>query len=245
MTLKRHLKQQGRTYREVATALRLSEPSVKRLFSSGRLSLERLARLAAFLGFTLAELMEEAQATSPHLRAVSPEQETLLVATPTLLLVTVCVLNHWTMDQITSTYTLSEHDALRYLLQLDRMGLVELLPGNRVRLRISRDFDWIPDGPIRRFFREHCEQDFLGDHFAGKEDAEVFAHGMLGETARVELRTELERLRRKFAQWHRESTRLPLEKRRGTVLWMATREWEPEVFRRLRRSTASQEKTSL
>jgi hypothetical protein len=116
------------------------------------------------------------------------------------------------------------------------MGILDLLPNNRIRLKIHRDFDWIPDGPIRRFFREHCERDFLKDAFGGPEDVFGFHHGMLGETARAELRAELERLRQKFAQWHQDSTTLPLGRRRGTGLWMAVREWEPDLFRRLRRA---------
>jgi hypothetical protein len=235
-TLKRELKRQGKTYREVAKALRISEPSVKRLFSSGRMTVERLVRVAGFLGFTLAELAEAAQAWVPRLKGLTVEQEAQLVSEPLLLLVAVCALNQWTLEQVVATYRMSEVDVLKYLLQLDRMGLLELLPGNRVRLRVDRDFDWIVDGPIRRFFRERCERDFLGDAFGGKEDAFVFVHGMLGETARGELRGELERLRAKFAQWHRESAGLPLGRRRGTALWMASREWEPEVFARLRRT---------
>lgn len=42
-TLKQRLKAAGMTYRDVAQALDLSEPSVKRLLASGRLTLERLA----------------------------------------------------------------------------------------------------------------------------------------------------------------------------------------------------------
>jgi predicted XRE-type DNA-binding protein len=42
VTLKRQIKARGLTYRDVAAALKLSEPSVKRLFSTGNLSLERL-----------------------------------------------------------------------------------------------------------------------------------------------------------------------------------------------------------
>jgi hypothetical protein len=42
---------------------------------------------------------------------------------------------------------------LKRLLLLDKMGLIELRPGNRVRSKVARDFDWLPDGPIGHFFR--------------------------------------------------------------------------------------------
>ena len=41
-TLKRRLKIQGMTYRDLGQALHLSEASVKRLFASGRFSLDRI-----------------------------------------------------------------------------------------------------------------------------------------------------------------------------------------------------------
>jgi transcriptional regulator with XRE-family HTH domain len=56
-TIKRELKAQGLTYQDVARGLSLSEASVKRLFSSERLTVERLAQISQFLGFTLAELL--------------------------------------------------------------------------------------------------------------------------------------------------------------------------------------------
>ncbi len=42
-TIKRELKARGMTYRDAANALGISEPSVKRLISSGRFAIERLA----------------------------------------------------------------------------------------------------------------------------------------------------------------------------------------------------------
>ena len=52
--LKRQLKAQGMTYRDVARALDVSETSVKRLFASGRFTLERVVEIAQLLGYTLA-----------------------------------------------------------------------------------------------------------------------------------------------------------------------------------------------
>ena len=59
-TLKRRLKIQGMTYRELAAALNLSEASVKRLFASERFTLDRIVEIANLLGYTLAELAQEA-----------------------------------------------------------------------------------------------------------------------------------------------------------------------------------------
>ena len=84
-TLKRELKCQGKTYRDVGTALGLSEPSVKRLFATGQFTLERLVEICSLLGLTLAELAQaQAQwkdlpdSTRPRVLFVSvdPERDT-------------------------------------------------------------------------------------------------------------------------------------------------------------------------
>ncbi len=48
-TLKRSLRARGLTYRDVARELDLSESSVKRLFSTGSLSLTRVTRICRML----------------------------------------------------------------------------------------------------------------------------------------------------------------------------------------------------
>jgi transcriptional regulator with XRE-family HTH domain len=234
-TLKRQLKLQGKTYRDVAATLGLSEPSVKRLFSSGQFSVERLVEVCKLLGFTLAELAQEASAGASRLRTLTAAQEKELVSDPLLLLVAVCALNHWTMKDMLAAYRLSEAECLQRLLRLDRLHVIGLLPGNRIRLNVSRDFDWLVDGPIRQYFRAQGLVDFLDSRFAQADESLTFSHGMLTAAALDKMHAELRQLRATFAQLHEESLASPLPKRRGSGLLLAMREWEPAGFTRLRR----------
>jgi transcriptional regulator with XRE-family HTH domain len=234
-TLKRQLKLQGKTYRDVAAALELSEASVKRLFASEQFSLERVVELCNLLGFTLAELAQEAIASESRLRTLTAAQEKELVSDPKLLLVAVCALNHWTLKEMLATYRLSEAECLKRLLRLDRLHLISLLPANRIRLNVARDFDWLVDGPIREFFREQGLADFLDSRFTHADESLTFSHGMLTEAAIGKMQAELRRLRSAFAELHEESLASPLPKRRGVGLLLAMREWEPAGFTRLRR----------
>jgi len=234
-TLKRQLKARGMTYRDLAVALDLSEASVKRLFASGSFTLERLLQVSHLLGFTLAELSQEAALGESRLHTLSESQERELVSDAKLLLVTVCVLNQWTLADILSVYQLSEAECIQRLARLDRLGLLQLLPGNRVRLNVARDFDWLPDGPIRRFFLRQGLGEFLDSEFAGSEQSLAFAHGMLTAAALAKLQLEVRRLRQKFAELHEESLAAPLAKRHGTGLLLALREWELGALTALRR----------
>lgn len=233
-TLKRQLRKQGKTYKEVAAELNLSEPSVKRLFASGKFGLDRLVQIANFLGFTLAELAQEAVANAQRLHNLSLAQEKELVSDTKLLLVAACALNHWTFNDIVGTYRLTQAECLKKLLHLDRLRLISLMPGNRIRLNVARDFDWIAHGPIKQYFREQGLHDFLDGTFTDDDEAMIFSHGMLTEAAIAKIQVEIRQLRQRFAELHEESLASPLPKRRGTGLLMALREWEPSEFTKLR-----------
>jgi transcriptional regulator with XRE-family HTH domain len=234
-TIKRQLKAQGLMYRDVAAALKSSEPSVKRLFSGQRLTVDRLAQISKLLGFTLTELLQESTATLPTVHALSETQERQLISDDKLLLVAVCAFNHWSLADITATYRLTQAEALKRLLILDRMGVIALMPGDRIRLRVARDFDWLPGGPIRQMFMAQGLADFLNSRFHPEGQTLEFAHGMLTAAALAEFQIELRRVRKKLAELHQDSANAPFQQRKGTAVLLALREWEPTGFAQLRR----------
>ena len=235
-TVKRLLKKKGLTYRAVASALKLSEPSVKRMFASNRMTLERLAQVSELLDFTLAELIQEATSEAQRINTLTVDQETLLVSDIKLLLITVCTLNNWVMSDIVDVYQLTEMECLQRLLILDRLRIIELLPGNRIRLIIARDFDWLVDGPIREFFRTQEQDNFLASSFLEPGESMAFVQGMFTEVAFTKLKPELQRLRKIFSELHEESQSAELSKKNSASMLLATRRgWEPTAFNNLRR----------
>jgi transcriptional regulator with XRE-family HTH domain len=238
-TVKRHLKAQGLTYRDVAIAIGRSEASVKRVFARESFTVDRLAQISRLLGFTLAELLADSAAEVPKLRVLTSKQEASLISDEKQLLVAVCAMNRWTVDEICAEYLLSRAEAVKCLLVLDRMGMLELLPGDRIRPLVARDFDWLPNGPIRRYFMDHALSDFLGSRFDDAEESLEFAQGLLTEPALAQLRQELRRLRARMAALHEESTEAPLAQRRGIGMILALRRWEPQSFKRLRRTSSA------
>lgn len=136
-TLKRSLKAHRKTYRDVALALDLSEASVKRLFSEKNLSLQRLDQICGLLEIEISDLVQSMNERSHSLTRLTQEQEKEIAGDLHLLLVTVCVLNRWTMSEIMQAFTLTEPECIRCLARLDRLKLIDLLPGNRVKLRVS------------------------------------------------------------------------------------------------------------
>jgi transcriptional regulator with XRE-family HTH domain len=234
-TLKQQLKIQGLTYRDVARALKLSEPSVKRLFASGRFSISRLVQVSNMLGYTLAELSREALAAQPRLSTLTDKQEQEIVSDAKLLIIAVCALNNWSLEEIVATYKVNHAECVKYLLRLDKMRIIDLLPGNRIRINLSRDFQWLPFGPIKQYFQGNELNDFMNSNFAHESEILAFVNGMFTEQAAAQILDELLRLRKKFTDLHEQSLSAPLSGRRSISLLLALRRWEPTDFVKMRR----------
>jgi transcriptional regulator with XRE-family HTH domain len=237
-TLKRELKSQGITYADLALRLELSESSIKRMFSSSRLSLERLEALCHALGMEISDLVAKMAEGRKRVARLTEEQEREIAEDPKLLLVAISVLNLWSFEEILATYELSEHEVIQLLAKLDRLAIIELLPLNRFRLIVASDFRWLPNGPIQRFFRKEVQPDFLKSTFSNPGEKLIFRNGMLSRGSNASLQKKMDRLVAEFSELHEDDIGLPLEERFGTSILIALRPWEFDYFRALRKKGA-------
>ena len=159
--MKKELKAAQMTYADVAQALALSESSVKRMLSQGDMPLSRVDALCRVLGMDFADLARQVAEAQALLQELSLEQERAVVADKKLLLMAICVLSQWTLEQMTAAYRLSEAECVKYLAQLDRIGIIELRPLNRYRLKLAKTFRWRPHGPVMHYFRDHALLDYF------------------------------------------------------------------------------------
>jgi len=234
-TLKQEIRRRGKTYADAALALGLSEASVKRLFSEKSFSLERLDILCQWLGMDIAELVQQMEFRQQQVSQMTEEQEQELVSDIKLLITAHSLFNRWTFSEIIETYRISETEGIRLLARLDRMGLIQMLPSNRVKLLISRQFHWRKQGPIQAFFEKHVQNDFFRCHFDSPGEVRIFMTGMLSHHANDEIIKRMEKLAMEFNTLHREDEQMALEQRFGTSLVLAMRPWEPKVFEEVRR----------
>ncbi|MGD8420280.1 MAG: helix-turn-helix transcriptional regulator [Gammaproteobacteria bacterium] len=236
-TLKQELRKQRITYREVSQTLELSETSVKRLFADAAFSVRRLEKVCELLHLELSDLVHLMQKSIELTTELSREQEEELVSDIKLLLVALLLMNKLQFTDILATYDISEPEGIRLLARLDRMKIIELLPGNRVKLMISQNFRWLPNGPIQKFFESKVQLEFLNSSFNGPGQYRVFVSGMISREGNAEIIRKIQHLAQEMHDLNVESESLPLEQRFGTSLMMAIRPWEINVFSELRRSS--------
>ena len=230
-TLKTALKAQGKTYADVAVELGLTEASVKRLFSQQSFSLDRLDQVCNLLDMEIADLVQLMNEQQQHLQQLNVEQEREITDDVILTLVTVCVLNRWTMDDILSYYHISETECVQHLAKLDRLKVIELLPKNRIRLLVAPNFSWRENGPIQLFFQKKISREFFNTHFSRDDECLVVLNGMLSSQSNAEFQRKLKRLAREFDLLNNDDAALGLEQRRGVTLVLAMRGWQYGLFR--------------
>ena len=234
-TLKQELRKQGVTYKQVAQTLGLSEASVKRMFSENAFSIARLATVCKLLNLEIADLIHQMEKNIELTSQLTQEQENELVADIKLLLMAYFLMNKLEFSDIIRIYDISEIEGIRLLVKLDRMKIIELQPGNRVKLLISKDFQWIPNGPLQSFHEKQVQNEFFESSFDEKGEFRMFISGFLSRAANAELIRKMKRLAAEANQLVIESEPLALEQRFGCSLVMAIRPWEVKLFDRLRR----------
>lgn len=230
-TLKTVLRERKVTYADVGLHLGLSEANVKRMFSKRHFTLARIEQICALVKTDLTGLVERMNDSVSLVSELSRETESELVANIKLLMMAQLLLNRWSVDDITATYRYDEHETTQLLAQLDRLGVIELLPGNRVRNRLARDFKWIHNGPVYNFFRQHVSTDFFNTKFNPKRgELLIFLGGMLSKENNEKMHKRMRHLARDFDEFCQEDGKRPVHDTFGTGFVLALRPWELQVF---------------
>lgn len=233
--LKAELKAAGMTYAMLARELGLAESSIKRMFARGEMTLSRVDEICRVLRTDYADLSRKVADAAPMRHELTAEQEAAVVADPKLLLVAICVMSQWTLEQMVSTYRLTEAEAVKYLVRLDRLGVIELRPGNRYRLHVAKTFRWRPDGPVMAYFRKQVVGDYYAGGFDGEGEMLMLVHGQIGRSLAAMFNERLQRVAADFAHQHLADQKLPPDQKRPYTLLIGMRSWLFAAFRDLKR----------
>ena len=233
--LKTELKTAQMTYADLAREMGMAESSVKRMLAKGDMPLSRVDAICRALKLDFADLARRVADNQPLLSQLTQEQERAVVADKKLLLCAICVLSQWTLEQITSAYRITEAEVVRAWVQLDRIGIIELRPLNRYRLKLAKTFRWRPHGAVMDYFREHALLDYFSGGFDGPGEGLLLVHGSISRSLAPSFRERMQRVAQDFAQQHLADQKLADKDLQGYTLLLGMRSWEFEAFTRLRR----------
>jgi len=233
--LKRSLRARGLTYGALARELRLSEASVKRMFSRGTFTLSRIEEILALLDLQLEEVARMSRSTEAQARELSLEQESALARDERLLSVFWLLQNDWRFAEIIEAFTISRVELTAACARLEKLALIDWRPGDRVRLKVAKDFAWRAGGPVKKVYGRRVMQEFLQGRFEAPLELLRFESRVVSPESAMVLKRRLERLARDFNEFAEADSSAPGGRRLGVALLAACRPWEFSVVNALKR----------
>jgi DNA-binding Xre family transcriptional regulator len=229
-TLKKTLKANNVTYKMLAEKLAMSESSIKRIFADESFSLVRLEQICAVIDMDISDLVALMNRDKPRISELTEEQEKVAAADARLLGVAFLVVNGWSYQNILDHYPISAPDLVHYLVQLDKLRVIDLEPNNRIKLLISANFSWRKNGPIQQVLKQHVQKAFMEGDVEAVGGQQTFISGMLSEESYQEIIKQLSRLESLVNERKRHDQHLPISERHGFSMAMVIRPWRDGIL---------------
>jgi len=224
-TLKRVLKTRGVTYADLARRIELSEASVKRLFSQGTFTLERLEQICAILEIDVFELAKLARGEQVRAQQLTVKQEQALAKDRVLLGVFYLAYNGWQIDDIVAQYEFTRPQVFSFLRKLDGVGVLDLLAGDQVRMKVSRNLRLRRRGPIELAYGRAVVGEFLRPEFDQVGGMFRFEFRELSAASTEVLKRKLERLADEVHEFAELDSMLPSTERQTIGVAVGLRPW--------------------
>ena len=225
--LKRCLKMKGVTYKNLALSMNLSESSVKRLFASNNLSLQRFEQVCEVIEMSIFDIgkmaREEDEIEDPH--ALSIEQEQALADDVKLLIGFHLILNGWDFDRINDAFDWSEPEVIKIFTTLDKLNLISLLPNNMVKTLTAHNIRWRKDGAVRKCHEQLAFSEILKDRFIKEDQLLDFEVLELSPASINILKRKMEMLLREVNDLAMMDYSLKQGMKKSTGLLLAMRPW--------------------
>ena len=233
-SLKVIMKSRQITYRDLARHIRLSEASVKRIFSRTTLTLTRLDEICKALEVSMSEVVRlagEQSADTPE--PLTLEQETALAADPKLLTCFYLLANGRTGRDVSAQLGVDERAVRRLMVRLDALRVIELRSKLRARTRAASVLAWRPDGPLRRLYENQIRQEFLQAAFSRSGEALHFLSAELSDASCKVLLRKLERMAGEFRDLAELDRTVSPRDKRSVAALLAVRPWVFSMFKSL------------
>lgn len=236
LVVKQQLRLRGITYLQVGEYLGISASSIKRLFADQSFTLRRIEQLCELMGFDMLQMLQLADEYQSQLSQLTNEQEQQIVDNPRLLLVGVCLINRCSFEEVLGKYQFDSMELIQLFATFDRFGVIELLPENRYRLKISPNFGWQLKGPIQQFFAQTILGNYLTDQSLHPGNTNRYLWNMLSQNSARELTKRINHLIDEYILLAEKDKKLPMaEKLTSSMMIVFKEDWEPDIFRALHR----------
>jgi len=134
-SLKGLLKERGVSYKELAKKMNMSESGVKKIFTGQDCSFLKLVKITKILNIKISDLLQEIETEEMKPIEFSLKQQQAFLKNKDLFHFFVkLVIERKSVDEIKKESKLTETQTFKYLRALDEIGLIDLLPENKLQI---------------------------------------------------------------------------------------------------------------
>jgi len=170
-TLRQLFRSRGLPYRVIAEKLGVTDRTVKRWLAGKGLTLPIVEDLCNILGLSFIEFCEFAKSDlDVRPNRLSPAQEQSLLVDGQLTFVFELLHRGWSPQEIQCECQMSEAILVGNLVRLEKLGLIELMPKNKVRLLFGRNLYYGEYSSTGKAFQKNMKHLFDSMDFT-KRDA--------------------------------------------------------------------------
>lgn len=233
--IKRLLKNRGLNYSVLAKGLGVSQITIKRYMTKNDFSIAFIAQLAAFLGMRFDDFMRYVAEEKVDVSILTQEQDEYLASHPGHCAYMNELRAGHTPLQIERRCKLKRASTERYLLDLERIGILEYHSISRVKLKVDRYIDINQAPCIRREFQKFVLSQIPG-HFIKRtldpgESVIDIALLRLSNATYKAMKAEINAVATKFSlASHYESRTERPEELQSITLAMVADVWQDQAF---------------
>lgn len=237
-SLKYQLHLRGLGYKDLAVVWGVSLSSVKRLMTSDQLSLQRIELACELMNLSLGDFFKQISfERKSEIFYLSKEQELGLSEDPELLHYFLLIEEGWMPSEILKQYSVSQSKNVKILSQLEKLGLIELHPQNRIKRIHLGQLRFRVDGPIGKKLEQESKTQFLQSEFRGDESYYTFIHVNFIPGAAQKLKIKMAEIAKELISDSDQHRKHPNSKSFGMMV--ALRPWNTPLTQALKKRKAS------
>jgi predicted transcriptional regulator len=170
VAIKATLKNQKKTYDQLAEHLGCSVATVKRMLGKESLSSERLLMILDYVGLSLGEIDELANRVDKSSFVYSEEQQKFLVEHPGHFVFLMNLRSSKTVDEIKQIHELTEKTVTRILIDLENLELIKYDSKNAPQ-PVHEEMGSLGYGPLGKFFHRRAIEGVMNFYLDEISDA--------------------------------------------------------------------------
>lgn len=236
-TLRNLVKSSDQTYDSIAKKMDLSADTVKRLLSGKiPISLERVSEICEHIGidvYELARLSKFGQKDEHPVLTLA--QEKMLAEDEATFSVYYLITMGMTFDQMIAQYSYSKEQLTKIALKLEKLGILELHPNNKLKMLVYRKIRWHMNGPLHNKYMVLWATNFAKDVYQSPESFKYFFNFPLAKESKTEVLRKISKLCREIE--YLSEMDLNIRNRADTSMnvLIGAHHWMPEVTRQFQR----------